>query len=188
MRGRILAVLISFAATSAFASDKGVGVPPAPKDAEQKTVESWIERYIAVEDGGWVYISHTDDAAYLLSTQTVEPTKNGTIKFWYRTEYFKAEFSGQRITRSAHALEEIDCTDRRFRLLAVDTYAQNSLGGEAITSHDEPDAAWSFARPNTVAHVIGGAVCDYVDYAVEKAKEAKEGAAEASEPKVRSHF
>jgi hypothetical protein len=164
--GLITAALLC--AGPALAADKGVAVPPPPRSVEFKDVQAWIDRYVKAD--GWYLSAAYAGGALLISPDTLEVTKKGTIKFWYRTELFAPEYIEGKIIRSYTSLVEIDCSDERRRYLAGDAFPQNSLGGEAVESTNDAEAEWEFARPGTVSEAVGRDVCKYVDKLQEAAK------------------
>lgn len=157
------------ACSPAFAGDKGLAAPPPPKSTAADAVEAWIKRYI--KDDGWHYAASSDIGAVMISPSTMQVSATGTVRFWYRTELFAPDFSDGRIVRSFNMLQEIDCAQGKIRYLAGDAYLENSMGGAVVSSTNTADAEWEYARPGTVAEIVGDQVCEYIDKVVAEAKE-----------------
>jgi len=166
---------------AAQAGDKGMGVPPSPKDTSDAGVKAWVKRYI--DDDGWTVVVSDETRAILVSPDAMEFTRNDTLKFWYRAENLQPDIRDGKAIRSMNILQEIDCKDERMRLLAVDAYGLNSLQGEKLSTEDDPDAKWAFSRPGTNGQILGAAICGYIDHLAEDA-----AAKDTEKVGVKGHF
>ncbi len=168
----IAAVAVLGSASTSQAGDKTTLEPPAPKSADVADVAKWAARYLDLKDGESVVVND-DNAAYTVDTSSMRVTPSDGLKFWSRTEYFKAIADGDQFIRSEHTLYEGNCEDLRFRMLALDSYPLSKLQGELIPYDDEPDAKWIYPRPETVGEIMITEVCAYATKVLAEAETKK---------------
>ena len=170
----LCAVVIAVACGEvAFAADKGLGLPPPPKSLKEKDVNTWVARYIdAPEEDIFAWM---EESVMFVDRKDLRVTPANTIRFWSRSEAFAPLETEVGLIRSSRFLYEVDCQGERVKTLAVDSYGQNNLLGDPLEEIDEPNADWSYPRPNTAGELIVDHVCEYAAEAAEQAKETPTG-------------
>ncbi|MDP3172971.1 MAG: hypothetical protein Q8M88_00880 [Phenylobacterium sp.] len=171
-RAILIASLMLALSAPASAADKGMGKPPAPKAVDEKGVNAWVERYI--DDEGYGVSAFDPDSVALVELDSIKTMKDGTLRFWSKTEYFKPTKLGEVDgIRSYKLLTALDCDKERIQSLAIDYYGENSLQGEQLSSI-EGDESWTYLRPGSWDEYVAADVCAYV---IELAKTKAAGSA-----------
>ena len=79
---------------------------------------------------------------------------------WFETRYAepKKMISNGKFYNTAKALEEMDCSDKRFRALTVTWYSES---GNPIGSYTPSYAEWSYVIPGTGGESVYKFVCNH---------------------------
>ena len=79
---------------------------------------------------------------------------------WFETRYAKPKkmISNGKFYNTAKALEEMDCSGKRFRALTVTWYSES---GNPIGSYTPSYAEWSYVIPDTIGEAVYKFVCNH---------------------------
>jgi hypothetical protein len=100
--------------------------------------------------GEWTYIDHDDDSALWVQTDSIWRS-DGNVKMWHMYD-FRVPFPSLNspplptTVRSAVALSEYDCTDRRVRPLQGTSYEDARGTGRVAWTMNKP-GAWAYVQP-----------------------------------------
>ena len=113
---------------------------------------------------GWDLISEGDlengVVSYYLNCSTVEKTQDG-YRAWTMTDQTAPD---PVYGRSSKALVEVDCINKRKRLLQLNLYSGPKGSGTPLGSDEPDDAAalkWRFVTPGTTGETMFRAICEY---------------------------
>jgi len=106
----------------------------------------------------WVKIGESQGG----STVYVDPDtvrRNGElVKMWYLTNYSAIHGRGDNSYLSTKIQAEYDCTEERFRILAVTQFSGNMGSGESV--HTESDEGnWEPVSPKSTAQALWKYAC-----------------------------
>jgi hypothetical protein len=125
-----------------------------------------------VVPNGWHLVAQVDDAGFVaLDRAAVQPSSQ------YRRLWVRFEFKDQQVTTaktvtggiynaapfgylSYVVLEEMDCAERRYRVLAERFYSARNMGGANSSIDRTPETAtWRYAQPGTWDEIGPDVVC-----------------------------
>lgn len=95
-----------------------------------------------------------DGTDYFLDPETLQII-NGNVRVWVLNNYPTKRPDGN---MSAHAFQEIDCTQRRMRVLSFAQFAEPFAGGRILFSTNER-SEWMFVAPSTMGARLMTRVC-----------------------------
>ncbi len=105
-----------------------------------------------IQHGPWTLASLADKA--LVFVRDPRRTKDGFVRAWVRTEFAPGYIPD---TLSTASMVEIDCHERRFRVLQVTLYEARNLNGTSTTGPVPP--TWQFIIPETTYDGLAREVC-----------------------------
>lgn len=135
------------AAALAVVAAVAVAVPAAAEIPRDKFV-SWAR---ALKPLGWTVSAVGSDT--VVFTRPFEG-KSTPKRIWVRYEEHP---DAARDGRSSRSLQEIDCEDRRIRILDLTVFQLNNLEGVSSTGNVQPE--WNYAGPGSIADGILTAGC-----------------------------
>lgn len=134
--------------------------PPWPADSSARTSIQWQVDHLDLAPAAIVWLE--DGMVASLERDTVRRT-GSVVRAWFRWEALNQEQADQWGARSMLVLREMDCDQRRTRLLAASLYKGTNLTG-SHEDHNEPDGgrAWTYDRPGMLGAAQTAAACDGV--------------------------
>ena len=112
---------------------------------------------------GWPFLGLGEDKTVMMFAKTGRtPTGSPYQRVWVRHEYrlpqTEAEAAPPLTYRSERLAQDIDCTARTFRSLAVYRYPENNLGGEE-TAFAFENRVWTKPEAGTFDDTVVEAAC-----------------------------
>ncbi|MCW5575285.1 MAG: hypothetical protein KIT13_04250 [Burkholderiales bacterium] len=102
----------------------------------------------------WARLSVTAERIIYFDPINVE-AKGNIRRVWQLIDYVAEKQKGN---KSVKALTEIDCIEKRVRVIDVIGYSEKMGGGQAITSKD-PASGWSYIPPKSAGDLLLIATC-----------------------------
>jgi hypothetical protein len=108
----------------------------------------------------WTYIAETNNAKYYIDLTSIHQV-NSYKRVWVRTEYFNlnSKMVQQFNIRSARALTEFDCREKKYRELTLHSYKQPNLIDLDISSNKLSE--WEFIPSKSIADKKLLIVCNF---------------------------
>lgn len=130
------------------ASGKKVALPP------------WSRQVKAI---GWPFLALGDDKTVLMFAKTGKtpagsPYQRVWVRHEFRIEQTETQAEPPVAYRSERLAQDVDCTARAFRSLAVFRYPENNLGGEAVSFAFE-SRDWIKPETGTFDETVVEATC-----------------------------
>lgn len=99
-------------------------------------------------------------ADLLVTKERENQVRTGSVvRAWFRWEALSAASAENLQGRSLLVLREMDCTNRRAKILAVTVYPGNNLTG-ASSGGDRPHGDWVYDRPGQLGAAQTAAACE----------------------------
>lgn len=131
-------------------------VPP-PATLDDAGVEAWIGAHL--ETDGWVVLAADDLAVALGSADGVAVRADGIVTGLVRHEYYEPTDIGGHISASNTQVRQIDCANRRYRVVEMHLYRDNNLVGE-LASMSRADSQWFDLREGSVIARVSARMCE----------------------------
>ncbi|MET3664611.1 surface-adhesin E family protein [Caulobacter sp. 1776] len=143
-------------ATDPTASSKVDSVTITAPGQKSAPPPKWSTR---IEGIGWPYLGVGQDKSIITFAKTGKtPVGQPWQRVWVRHE-FRAPRSEAGLTyRSERMAQDVDCTARAFRSLAVYRYPENNLKG-AETAYAFEDRQWTQPEPGAFEESVVEAAC-----------------------------
>lgn len=103
----------------------------------------------------WVWLSNNSNNTYTIFGDADSRTDN---RAWFEYRYAKPQkHDNGKFYNKATALEEMDCSGKRSRILTVTWYSKS---GNSISSYTPSYAEWDYVIPGTVGESMYKFVCN----------------------------
>lgn len=129
---------------------------PPPATLDDEGVEVWIGAYL--ETDGWVVLAADDLAVALGSADGVAVGAEGIVTGLVRHEYYRPSDIGGHVSASNTQVRQVDCVNRRYRVIEMHLYRDNNLG-EELASMSRADAQWFDLREGSVIARVSDRMC-----------------------------
>lgn len=129
---------------------------PPPATLDDAGVEAWIGAYL--ETDGWVVLAADGVAVAFGSTDGVEVGADGIVTGLVRHEYYRPTDLGGHVSASNTQVRQVDCANRRYRVVEMHVYRDNNLS-EELASRAMPDAQWFDIREGSVIGRVSARMC-----------------------------
>lgn len=93
----------------------------------------------------WVQFSSSNGNMFFMETSAISRV-NGNVRAWIMEEHPQVNKLGE---RSNKQYMEIDCREKKLRMLSFQSFNGSMGGGSSLGSDNNPDS-WSFASPGSV--------------------------------------
>lgn len=103
---------------------------------------------------GWVLYEDSGSSKHFIDPSTIRGTT--LKKVWKKTEF---ETPGNDGWRSFRSFYEIDCSDKKSRLLQLSAFDGPNLTGRVLETYTYRDSEWVYAAPETIMATSIEIVC-----------------------------
>ena len=141
-------------ATAATGAAQAQPAPPATKD--RAGIEAWIAANLAVE--GWSLIQVDPAGVTFGGPGGISEQADGTLKAEIRREYFGPDQLGPDGARSTLQTWNVDCKGPRLRILSMQIFQGNNLGG-LDQKRENAEAPWAPPREGSMNAQIVSRMC-----------------------------
>lgn len=162
----MIALLMLLAGLQASAPDTGdatVAPVTVSPEARVRALPNWAER---VDPKDWPFLGVSADRTVLMFAKTAKASTSPLQRVLVRHEYLDEQRdpslpAGQaRPYRSERLVQDVDCTQRRFRNVVVQRFPKKDLDGEP-EAFDFADKSWVAPEPGSFDESVVAAACTF---------------------------
>uniref|UniRef100_A0A6M3XET9 Surface-adhesin protein E-like domain-containing protein n=3 Tax=root TaxID=1 RepID=A0A6M3XET9_9ZZZZ len=132
--------------------------PPWPADDGLEASIAWQVEHLDIAPAAIVWLDETMVA--VMRRETLQRTGN-TARAWFHWEALNADQAQAWGGRSMLLLREMDCEQRRTRIIAASSYSGTNLTGRHTDHNSSPsEREWVYDRPGMLGAAQTAAACD----------------------------
>ncbi len=110
------------------------------------------------EKSDWKFYAESETVKAYYNAESINHTSEGFVQVWDKYVFIKKTIQREEIMKQTKVLNEIDCANKRSRLLSVTSY---NTYGEVIENYnfDKSPSDWTDITPDSIFENLYNIVC-----------------------------